>query len=195
MIPLGCLHYLLVVLLCIILNNNTISWNYRISPYGLLPFLWSWRIRFLFSLKNTLREFIHCKSISLLILFTDLSSYLFHIVIVIYIDLCYLTLIICSHVGIDFCKEIRVNLKLWFIIFILRLFLFFWTPLLVGLYLNLSCFYRCIFDLFILLRLNILLFFVQHILVSWCRICFEVLQKLLLKLDWVLDSFLCHYVL
>ena len=195
MIPLRCLHYLLVVLLCIILNNNTISWNDRISPYGLLSFLRGRRIGFLFSLKYTLREFIHCESISLLILITDLSSYLFNIVIVIYIDLCYLTLIICSHVGINFCKEIWVNLKLWFIIFILRLFVFFLTPLLVGKYLNLTCFYWCIFDLFVLLRLNILLFFIQYVLVSWRRICFKVLQKLLLKLDWILDSFLCHYVL
>jgi len=195
MISLRCLHHLLVVLLSIILNNNTISWNYRISPYGLLSFLRGWRIRFLFPLKNTLREFIHCESISLLILFTDVSIYLFHIVIVIYIDLCYLTFIICSHVGINFCKEIRINLKLWFIVFILRLFLFLRNPFLVGLYLNLACFYWCIFNLFVLLRLHILLFFARHDLVSWCRICLEVLQKLLLKLDWVLDSFLCHYVL
>ena len=161
MISLRCLHYLLAVLLCIILNDNTISWNDRISPHGLLSFLRCRWIRFLFSLKNTLREFIHCESIPLLILFSDFSCYLLHIVIVIYIHLCYLTLIIGSHVGINFCKEIWINLKLWFIIFILWLFLFFWTPLLVGLYLNLACFYWCIFDLFVLLSLNILLFFVQ----------------------------------
>ena len=175
MISLGCLHYLLVVLLCIFLNNNTISWDNWVSPYWLISFLWGWRIRFLLSLKDTLGEFIHCKSISLLIFFTNLSSYLFHIVIVIYIDLCYLTFIIRSHVSINFCKEIRINLKLWFIILILLLILFFWTSLLIGLYFYLACFNWCVFDLFILLGLNILLLSVLHILIPWCWICFKVL--------------------
>ena len=84
------------------------------------------------------------------------------------------TLIICSHISIDFRKEVRVNFEFWFIVF-LFLFLLLSVSFLIWLHFDLTCLnWRILYFLKLIGQRLIVLRY--QILVSRIRIGLEIFK-------------------